>query len=422
MQIEDAALAALDPAALARDLAETVRVPSVTGEERPVLELLADTALRLGLEPDLHRHDLAALRAHPGHPGEEAARTELWGLTATLPGDGPRVCLNGHIDVVGEGSIPWRHGGPWSGAVEDGRLYGRGAVDMKGGVVAMLHAAAALKAAGGGPEVVVQCVSSEEDGGLGTFAELERDAAFDAALIPEPTGFAVVCAEAGALTFRGVVPGRAAHAATRLAGRSAIDRYVVVHAALADLERRINTDVAHPLMRRLELPYPLLVGRVAGGTWSSAVPDRLEFEGRLGVPVGTDPADARAELEAVVAAALDDGDAPADISWTGGCFAPAETPPEHPWVRLVAGAFEDELGRPVASVGVPYGADMRHFTARGIPCTMAGTNGIELAHAVDECVDLDEVTAVARATVRAVARSADLIPLRASSNHSGRGA
>ena len=64
----------------------------------------------------------------------------------------------------------------------------------------------------------MQCVSSEEDGGLGTFAELERDAAFDAALIPEPTGWSVVCAQAGALTFRGVVPGRAAHAATRLEG------------------------------------------------------------------------------------------------------------------------------------------------------------------------------------------------------------
>ena len=218
---------------------------------------------------------------------------------------------------------------------------------MKGAVVAALHAAAALRdVAADAPTVVVQCVSSEEDGGLGTFAELERDAAFDAALIAEPTGFAVVCAEAGALTFSGVIPGRAAHAARRLAGCSAIDRYVRVHAALAELERRINADVEHPLMREVELPYPLLVGRVAGGSWSSAVPDRLEFEGRLGVPVGTDVATARAELEAVVAAALDDGEAPAEIAWTGGSFAPAETPPDHPWVGVVAGALEAEIGRP----------------------------------------------------------------------------
>jgi acetylornithine deacetylase len=406
MGTEEAALAALDLASLAADAAAAVRVPSVTGDERAVLEHLAEASARLGLEPDLHRHDLEALRADPGHPGEEAARTELWGLTATLRGGrAARVCLNGHVDVVGEGTSPWRLG-PWSGAIDRGVLHGRGSVDMKGAVVAALHAAAALReVAADAPTVVVQCVSSEEDGGLGTFAELRRDAAFDAALVAEPTGFAVVCAQAGALTFRGVVPGRAAHAAHRLAGCSAIDRYVRVHAALAELERRINGSVEHPLMRELELPYPLLVGRVAGGTWSSAVPDLVEFEGRLGVAVGRSVAEARAELEAAVAAALDDGEAPAEIAWNGGSFAPAETPPDHPWVQVVAGALEAELGRPVPRAGVPYGADMRHFTARGIPCAMAGTNGIELAHAVDERVEVAELVALARTMVRVLARA-----------------
>ncbi|HET8952417.1 MAG TPA: M20/M25/M40 family metallo-hydrolase, partial [Solirubrobacteraceae bacterium] len=408
-ELELAALDALDADALARDAAAALRVPSVTGGERAVLELLAGAAVRLGLEPDLHEHDLAALRAHPDHPGEEAPRDELWGLTATLAGGVPRrVCLNGHIDVVDPGTIPWRHG-PWSGAVEDGVLHGRGAVDMKSAAVAALHAAAAVRAiAEHVPTVVVQCVSSEEDGGLGTFAELERDAAFDAALIPEPTGWAVVCAQAGALTFRGVVPGRSAHAATRLEGRSAIDRYVAVHHALAELEHSVNSGVEHRLMRELELPYPLLVGRLDAGRWSSQVPDRLEFEGRLGVPVGGDVPAARAQLEAVVAAALDDGDAPAEITWEGGSFAPAETPPDHPWVTGVAAAFAAELGREVRPSGVPWGADMRHFTARGIPCTMAGTPGIELAHAVDERLPLADLTALARAMVRVLARSGSL--------------
>ena len=91
-------------------------------------------------------------------------------------------------------------------------MHGRGSVDMKGGVVAALHALAELRE-GERPEVVLQAVASEEDGGLGTFAALERDAAFDAVLIPEPTGFEVVCAQAGALTFHVTVRGRAAHAA-----------------------------------------------------------------------------------------------------------------------------------------------------------------------------------------------------------------
>src|SRR4051812_6534926 len=196
--MEDAALAALDVDALARDASTLVQVPSVTGDERAALERLADQADALGLVADFHEHDLAALRAHPGHPGEEAPRERLFGVTATLPGTRPgRIALNGHVDVVWAGTEPWRHG-PWSGAIVGGRLHGRGAVDMKGPLIAALHALKALQGTEH-PEVVLMGVPSEEDGGLGTFAELERDDAFDAALLPEPTGLRVVCAQAGAL-------------------------------------------------------------------------------------------------------------------------------------------------------------------------------------------------------------------------------
>jgi acetylornithine deacetylase len=397
------AVDALDTEGLAHDAAALVRVPSVTGDERAAMELLAERAAALGFEPDLHEHDLGALRAHAAHPGEEAPRTSLWGLTVTLPGSHPgRIALNGHIDVVGPGTGEWEYG-PWSGAVVNGRLHGRGSADMKCAVVAALHALAALRASGAAtPSVVLQAVSSEEDGGLGTFAELERDGAFDAALLPEPTGFAVVCAQAGALTFEGVVRGRSAHAAARLEGVSAIDRYVRVHAALAEHERRVNAEVTHPLMRELRLPYPLLVGRVAGGTWSSQVPDRLEFEGRLGVPLGFDLDEARAALQAVVDAALDDGEERCVLTWEGGAFAPGETPVDDPWVERVRAAVTAERGAaPV--IGVPYGADMRLFTARGIPTVMVGTNDLELAHAVDESVSLSELEALARVIVRVLA-------------------
>src|SRR5689334_10457884 len=136
---------AFDVDAMVRDAAAFLQVPSVTGDERAALERLAELATDLGLRADLHQHDLAALRAHPGHPGEEAPRTELWGLSVTLEGTRPgRVALDGHVDVVSPGTEPWRLG-PWSGAVEDGRLHGRGSVDMKGPVVAALHALAALR-------------------------------------------------------------------------------------------------------------------------------------------------------------------------------------------------------------------------------------------------------------------------------------
>lgn len=405
-ELQTAALGAVDGAALARDLAAVVRVPSVTGQERAVLELLEDLAARHGLDAELHEHDLDALRRHPDHPGEDAPRDELLGLTATLRGrGGARVCLNGHVDVVGAGTERWRHG-PWSGAITDGVVHGRGTVDMKGGVIAALHAMAAIARAGGvdrAPEIVLQCVASEEDGGLGSFAALQRDAAFDACLIPEPTGFDIVCAQAGAVTFRGVVRGKAAHGALRLAGDSAIDRYMAIHAALQAHERAVNADVDHPAMRRLALPYPISVGRVQAGQWSAQVPDRLEFDGRLGVRMGESPEAAAAALERAIREA--DGNRPGlEIDWTGGRMASGHTPEDHPWVRLVRACAGEELGREVSTAGVPYGADMHLFCARGIPCVMLGPGGLELAHGVDERVRIDELVALARTIVRALLR------------------
>jgi acetylornithine deacetylase len=383
----------VDAGALACDVAALVEVPSPTGDERAVLERAAELAERLGLDAELHRHDLETLRAHPDHPGEEAPRSELWGLTVTAGAGDARICLNGHIDVVAPGEQPWSRD-PWSGAIEGGFVHGCGSADMKGGVVAALHGLAAAAAAGElRCEVVLQAVASEEDGGLGTFAALERDDRFDAALIPEPTAFAIACAQAGALTFTGVVPGVSAHAAVRLEGISAIDRYVEVHQALARHERRLNTDVAEPLLREHPLPYPLSVGRVEAGRWSSQVPDRLEFEGRLGVRVGESVEEARAALEAVVAEACPE----ARIAWTGGQFAPGLTPADHPFCTLVREAAGEVLGAPPPLLGVTYGSDMRLFTARGIPAVLFGAGGLERAHGADECVAIDELAVLARA-------------------------
>jgi acetylornithine deacetylase len=388
----------IDPEALARDAAALVAVPSVTGDERAALERLGELAEALGLAAELVEHDLAALRGHPGHPGEEAARESLFGLTVTVCGRMPspptRLAVCGHVDVVPDGTVAWRHA---HGTVDDGWLYGRGAVDMKGAVVAALHALAAVARDGGAAaEIVLVAVGSEEDGGLGAFAALERDAAFDACLIPEPTEFDVVCAQAGALTFEGVVPGVAAHAAHRLEGVSAIDRYVPIHLALAEHERALNAEVAHPLMRALALPYPLLVGRVEAGEWSSSVPDRLRFEGRAPVRVGEEVAAARAAVQAVVASACPE----ARLTWPGGQFASGETDPAHPFAALVRRALAAELRREVATVGVPWGADMRLWTARGIPTVMVGTPGIETAHAVDERVRVDDLATLARVIER----------------------
>jgi acetylornithine deacetylase len=405
-QLERAVLSRIDGEALADDLAALVAAASPTGRERPAMDRLVALAGARGLPATIVEHDLSAARAATDYPGEEAERDELVGAEVTLAGRaGPRLCLNGHLDVVGPGSEPWTH--PPFTPVRDGdRLYGRGSVDMKGGVVAALHAMAAVAAAGdgAGPEVVLQAVASEEDGGLGTAAALARDDRFDACLIPEPSGFDVVVAHGGSLTFTGTIRGVSTHAATRLAGVSAIDRYLPVHRALAELEQRINRDVAHPLMARLELPYPVLVGRVAAGRWSSQVPDELRFEVRLGVPVGVTPEQARAELEQVMRDADDGQGPPIEVAWTGGQFAPAETPVDSPFVSLVHAAAREQAAPESTLCGVPYGADMRHFRAHGIPCVMVGPPGLERAHGVDEWVSIDDLVRVARTIALVILR------------------
>lgn len=403
---ESRALEALDAEAVASDLATLVRERSVTGAERGVMERFAELAPAAGLRTEVVEHDLASLRAACGYPGEEAPRTELVGARATLAGRGTgRLCLNGHLDVVAPGAEPWRHS-PFAGVREDGWVHGCGSLDMKSGVIAALHAMAAVRATVGAPpaEVVLQAVASEEDGGLGTFAALEADHRFDACLIPEPTAFEVITVHGGALTFVGTVRGRSAHAAVRLGGVSALDRYLPVHAALAAHEEHVNAGVEHPLMAALELPYPLLVGQLQTGRWSSQVPDELRFEGRLGVRVGERVEDARAAFEAAVAAADDGHGPPTEIRWQGGQFASAQTASRHPFVGLVQEAAQAELGVPVPLAGVPYGADMRQFTERGIPCVMFGVPGLERAHAADEYVPVADVMRVARTLVRTILR------------------
>jgi acetylornithine deacetylase len=396
---EQRVLAAIDAGALVRDLQAVVRARSVTGDEAEAQAVVATCADAAGLAVETWEMDLEELRHAIGYPGEEAARTRAVGLAARLGEGRRRIVLNGHVDTVAAGTESWQRD-PFSGEVAGGHVHGRGALDMKAGLVAAMHALRAIRAAGVrlGGEAVLQSVASEEDGGLGTFDAVRRLGHADAALIPEPTALELVTAQAGALTFEGVVEGHSAHAAFRLEGTSAIDRYLPLHEALHRLEQERNRDVSHPLMSELELPYPILVGRLEAGEWSSTVPDRLRFEGRVGVRVGEPVEDARAAVERVCAGVV------SQLRWAGGQFASADTPVDHPFTGLVRRAAADVLGSEPRVVGVPYGADMRLFTAAGIPCVMIGAGDPHAAHAPDESVPVDEVVDACRIMALTVLR------------------
>ncbi|MGH8895322.1 MAG: M20/M25/M40 family metallo-hydrolase, partial [Actinomycetes bacterium] len=237
------------PAAVER-LADLVRVPSVGGTdaEHEIQAMLASGLAADGFEVDHWRLPLAELMAEPDFPGVEVERSEAWGLVGRLPGtgDGASLMLNGHVDVVPTGDLrAWSRPDPFSGQVVDGELHGRGACDMKAGLVAAMTALTAVRRAGAPlrGDVLVACVPGEEDGGLGTYATLRRGWRADACVLPEPTGLHIVPANAGALTFRLTVPGRATHASRRTDGVSALSKALPVLAALERLEARRNAGV-----------------------------------------------------------------------------------------------------------------------------------------------------------------------------------
>ncbi|MDQ3737601.1 MAG: ArgE/DapE family deacylase [Actinomycetota bacterium] len=404
---EARALAAIDAADVVSLLAELVRIPSVTGSdaESELQHRCAELLDEAGLDVDTWRLDLDALTSDPRFPGTEAPRSEGYGVVGTLPGEGvPALVLQGHVDVVPIGDLgKWDDRNPFSAHIERGVLHGRGACDMKAGLAANVAVIRAVRRAGISlfRPLALHCVISEEDGGLGAFATLARGHRGDAAVITEPTSGRIVTANAGSLTFRLQIDGRAAHASTRQEGVSAIDKLWPVQRALRGLEERRNRD---PDPRfATAMPYPISIGTVHAGDWASSVPDLLVAEGRIGVQLDEDPEHARAAFEAAIADAVEQDpwlrDHPVRLTWPGGRFASGRLDDGHPLITEVQGAVVDVVtGAPPSTVAAPYGSDLRLYAGiGGIPTLHYGPGDVRFAHAPRERVVIDEVLDVARA-------------------------
>ncbi len=410
------AAAAVDPVALRERLLELLAVPSLTGDEAAARDVIARHLDAAGLEVRAWDADPVALARDPDFPGSERPRTTLPLAAGRLGGTrpGPRLLLVGHTDVVPPGERTTWSLDPFAPEVREGRVYGRGACDMKGGLAAAIAALTAVRAtidpAGVAGHATLVAVPSEEDGGSGMLAAIRAGHVGDAAVIMEPTRLEIVTVQAGAITFRLTVPGRAAHASTRREGVSALEKLELLHAALRADETARNAAETRPEMRALSLPYPTIIGTVHGGEWASTVPDRIVAEGRYGVRAGQTAAEAADELRTVVATACAADPwlraNPALLEIPGGRFSSAEVPADHPLPVGLARAAEQVLGRRPPLVGVPYGADMRLLIHEGgTPTVMYGPGDVRVAHAADEHVALDDVTACARVLAAWVVRT-----------------
>ena len=379
-------------------LSELVAVPSVTGEEFAVQDVVAGMVAEAGMTVERLEVPLAEIADHSGFPGTEVDRTTLPIVAGRLTGSssGPRLMLVGHVDVVPPGDAHTWTTPAFEPTIRDGSLYGRGACDMKGGVVAALEACRLVADADLAGEVVFVAVPSEEDGGAGALAAIERGYTADACIITEPTNMDIVTAHGGAITFTLDVPGKAAHASMRREGASALDHLAYLVDALRNDETARNAAEDHPLMRAIGLPYPTIIGQVKGGNWASTVMDRVDAHGRYGVKLGQDCDGAADDLRAAIVAASAEheflaGNPPRVTVW-GGRFDSSSVPIDHPLPAALQEASAGAGYRRPDLIGAPYGADMRLFINEGsTPTVMYGPGDVKVAHAANEHVPLSEV-------------------------------
>lgn len=418
MTTTDSPVPSVDSARIVADLTALLEIPSVSGTAAEVeaQAWLADQWCDEGFDVDRWDIDLPALTADPEFPGMEVDRRHALGVTATLrgTGGGATLLLDGHTDVVPPGDIDAWTADPFvvRRTEVDGAdaLVARGASDMKAGVVAMWAAVRTI-AEHGIPlrgDVILAPVSGEEDGGLGTFALLRHGVRADMSIVPEPTELNIVPGNGGALTFRLTVRGLAAHASMRTSGVSVIERFIPVYRALEQLETRRNAEV-DPIMRRWPVAYPLSIGTIHAGDWASTVPDLLIAEGRLGVAIGETVPQARAELEAAVAAACAADpwlrDHPVEVTWWGGQFASGRTDPAHPITSIVSEEHQALLGNVPEIYGGPYGSDLRLLTGiGGIPTVHYGPGVPTSAHTPDEYTPVQQVVDAANSLARMIIR------------------
>ena len=281
---------------------------------------------------------------------------------------------------------------------------------MKAGLAVAIAAATALRKSGlplrG--RLFVHSVVGEEDGGIGSFAMLDRGYRADAAIILEPTQLRMIPAQAGALSFRLRITGRAAHASVRYEGVSALDKFELVQARLRQLERALNAS-PHHLLKRYPIPYALSIGRLRAGSWSAMVPDELHCEGRVGVPIGMSSGDLRHQFEAALADTANRdswlAEHPPEVDWFGGQFDAAEVDPGLPAFVALREAHTQEFGVAPELDGAPYGSDMRLYVHEAeVPALLYGPGDIRQAHSTNESIAVSEIEQAARVVTAAVAR------------------
>jgi len=378
---------AVDHAYVVRTLTDLVRINSVNPSIAPdgageaeIAAYVASSLARAGLETAVHEP----------RPGRASAVARLAGS-----GGGRSLMLNAHADTVGIEGMP----DPFSADVRDGRLYGRGAHDMKGSLASCMAAAKALADAGirlrG--DLLVAAVADEEYGSLGTTDLIDRYTV-DAAIVTEPTNLEICLAHKGYLWIEVETAGRAAHGSRFADGIDANMRMGRFLAELDRLETRLRTGPAHKLVGPPSLHAAMLRGGTELSTYAAACTLQIE---RRTIPGETDQ-EALAQIQEIVARlAARDATFRATVK---PFFArrPFEVSPDAAIVKALAGAATTVLGRAPSFVGDSPWMDAALLSAAGIETVVMGPVGSG-EHSVEEWVDIASVCRMAEVLARTAA-------------------
>jgi acetylornithine deacetylase len=351
---------------VAIDSVNPTLVPGAAGEDAIARRLVQELEA-IGLKVEVQE-------AAPGRPN----------VVATLTGRaaGRSLMLCGHIDTVGVAGMR----SPFEPIVRDGRLYGRGAQDMKSGVAAMIDAVRTIAEGGGlaAGRVVVACVVDEEHSSLGADALVTRWRA-DAAIVTEPTDLDVAVCHKGFAWSEITTRGHAAHGSRPAEGVDAIVHMGRVLVALGALDHALQAGPRHPLLG----PASLHASLIKGGRELSSYPDQctLQIERRT-IPGESDTV-LTGEVDALLARL-----AAADATFSAGATAMFSRPPyaidpAHPLPSLLAAAGRAAGGR-AATIGMSFWTDAAVLGAAGIPSVLFGPTGAGL-HGIEEWVDLASV-------------------------------
>jgi acetylornithine deacetylase len=380
-------------------LQRMVAIPSVTGDEAAIQKFVSDHMKSIGLSVDVWETNWEELKKHPGYRPVDRGYEGRPNLVGTLKGTGGgrSLLLNGHTDVIPVGKGEGWSDDPWSARIKNGRIYGRGACDMKSGVASHILAVEYLKKLGLTPkgDVMINVVIDEEVSGHGTLDTVIRGYHADAGISGETSDLAVQPACIGRIWFEIEIHGKPAGIQQRYLGVSGVDLGNKIAKAVAELEATRVATVTHPLYPSAIDSLPCIIGSFQAGGYPSAFPANCLLKGSIGTVPGEDHEGVKQSLvdQVARAAAADPWmkDHRPVVRFVGYDAQASEIPRNHPIVETLSRCYTDVTGKRAVISGRQGAADTRFLNLYGkTPTVIFGPGSTAVMHADDEWVSIDD--------------------------------